>query len=125
MKIHNETLTCDAMLYLDYDGKEMWLGGPDAPATPRDAFLRRLIEDRGYMLYIGGGYVPLRVAVMSLVGYSQDLWHGEADAVSTFGDWALQNRPEELCENPLTGEYEYELVIQPIPRPQIVMPEAE
>ena len=125
MKLFTETMTCDAMVYLDYDGKEMYMGGPDAPATPREAFLRRLVEDRGYMLYIGGGLVPLRVAVMSLESYNSRADIGENDAVCTFEEWALSSRPEELCENPATGEYEYELVIQPIPRPQIVMPETE
>ena len=104
-----ETKSCEAMFYLDDSGYEI----------TREAFLSELFcvansyGQHGYMLYVGPGYVPLRVAVIS--------WN-ESQAVESFEDWCRRtDRQEEINQADEEDAYwcEYELLIEVIPVPEI------
>lgn len=111
-QLFDDTLRCDAHVYLDSWSSEI----------KRDEFLAQLLDWHGYMLYIGDGYMPFRVAVATTNSYRFHRDGDPSEAVSSFEEWALKHRPDELEENPDTGEYTYTLAIQPLPKPICVMP---
>lgn len=103
-----DTNQINAMFYLDDSGQEM----------ERQYFLKELVEDdgqKGFMLYVGGGYVPLSVAVIH--------WN-ESDAVGTFEEWCRNNdRLDEIGEDKDDDDEDwgtYELFIETIPEPVII-----
>jgi hypothetical protein len=109
--MQDDTKNLDAMYYLDDSGDEI----------TREEFLKELfyatnwMDQKGFMLYVGGGYVPLRVAVIS--------WN-ESDAHSTFQDWARRvGRLDEISEDDDDAEDygEYEAFVEVIPQPEIIM----
>jgi len=119
-QIYEDTADAKAAVYLSSGGSEI----------SRMEFLESVHDGQwSYMLYVGGGYVPLTVAVTT---DSHRDYHGggESDAVSTFEEWARDERPEEIGEGPdyekevqeaiAAGEEppepEYELHIEEIPR---------
>lgn len=116
--LFEDTRKCDAMRYLDEHGHEI----------TRHQFVHELKEWAGLMLYVGGGYVPLRVAVLTLDG-AKDRYVDEGAAVSAFEEWARNSgRAEEIGEDDEylakvkadpdnTPSPEYELMIERIPYP--------
>jgi hypothetical protein len=117
----DNTKKCNAHFYLDDSGYEL----------SREIFIKELFrgveewDQTGFMLYVGAGYVPLAVAVIS--------WN-ESDAVSLFEEWARKSdRAEEIgedeewlkaCEADPDNcpEPTYELHIEVIPNPIVRMP---
>lgn len=116
--LFEDTRRCNAMFYLDEHGKEI----------TRHEFVHELKDWAGLMLYVGGGYVPLRVAMLTLDG-PKDRYVDEGGAVSAFEEWCRSNgRAEEIGEDAEwqekveadpdnTPSPEYELMIQRIPYP--------
>lgn len=109
MRPFQDTLTANAHHYLDSSGNEL----------TRAEFLADNAEWHGVMLYVGGGYCPLQIAVLTNDArgfHSLDV----GAAVSTFEEWARNNsRMDEIgedvpCDDPVFGEYE--LVFQSIPQ---------
>ena len=83
----DDTKRMDAHFLLDDQGNEQ----------TREEMLEQIVrEDSVWMLYVGGGYVPLRVAVNA---------HHESDAASAFEEWARDNgRLDEIGEeNPCSA----------------------
>ena len=109
--LFKDTKECNASLYLDYVGYEI---------TRDELLLAILNGDKAAMLYVGGGYVPLTVAVVVMA--HDDI----CEACSTFEDWCRKNdRLDEIGEDEPESEWfgEYECHIEQIPQPKIVMPE--
>lgn len=110
MKKHlfDDTLHCKAMYYLEYDSTEVG----------RDRFLRDMLDDPGYMLYIGTGFVKLTIAVIGLTC--------EQDAVSAMEQWCNETgREDEIGQGRDVSDEDfgnYELIIERIPTPAIIMP---
>jgi len=105
--VFEDTLTANAMYYLS-----------SCSEITREEFLAEHAEGwRCHMLYVGGGYVPLTVAVATANHrdfYGAD-WSG---AASMFEEWARNNgRLDEIGEDNPDDEYfgEYELRIEDIP----------
>jgi len=89
-QVCDDTLTASADFYLDDTGNEI---------TRKE--LLEQVRDGWYafMLYVGDGYVPLRVAVLtrSARGFHQP---DESEAVSIFEEWARNTgRGEEIGED--------------------------
>jgi hypothetical protein len=116
--LFDDTKKCNAMRYLNEHGDEI----------TRHEFVHELKEYAGVMLYVGGGYVPLAVAVLTLDS-AKTRHVDEGAAVEAFEDWCRKNgRADEIGED---AEYlakvkadpdntpspEYECIIQRIPHP--------
>lgn len=102
-----DTRECNAMFYLDENGHELDV----------NEFVHENVEWHGLMLYVGGGFVPLAVAVLTCDarGFYRPDW---GSAASTFEEWCRNNgRLDEIGEDNPDDEYfgEYELVIEEIP----------
>ena len=83
MKLFEETKKADAHYYLDDVGLEI----------DRQELLEEMFNfnQPAYMLYVGEGFVPLRVAVVA--------WN-ESDAVEVMEDWARKTgRSDEIGED--------------------------
>jgi hypothetical protein len=113
--LYEDTINCKASFYLDEDGHEM----------ERDEFIRRMRSMHGVMLYVGGGFVKLQVAVLT---FSQHDWDSPTSA---FEEWARNTgRHDEIGEDeeyqakvkidPDNTYPEYELHIENIPSKQEV-----
>jgi hypothetical protein len=108
-KMNEQTRTCNAHFYLDDAGGEL----------SREKFLEELIsfDQDGYMLYVGAGFMPLRVAVAAL---------SEDDAADIFEDWCRKTgREDEINETEDVPEDEwgvYDYTVERIPQPRVVMP---
>jgi hypothetical protein len=109
--MQDDTKNLDAMYYLDDSGDEI----------TREEFLKELfyatnwMDQKGFMLYVGGGYVPLRVAVIA--------WH-ESDAFATFEEYARNaGQLGEINEHDVDADNygEYEAFVEVIPQPEIIM----
>lgn len=95
-RVYEDTAKADAHFYLDERGNEI----------TRREFLEELYEGYyAYMIYVGGGYVPLRVAVLT-VSHRRYRAGDEGSAIEAFEEWARENRPEEIGEGP---EFEKEV----------------
>lgn len=95
-EIHEDTANANAMVYLDDSSHEI----------SRMDFLEQVHNGQwSYMLYVGGGYVPLRVAVTTN-SHRHFQVSGESEAIETFEEWAREERPEEIGEGP---DYEKEV----------------
>ena len=94
----DNTRNCQADFYLDDSGNEI----------DRDEFLEENKEWHGHMLYVGGGFCPLQVAVLTCNarGYYGPDW-GAAAAIAE--DWAVDTGHRDWFEG------EYELRIEDIP----------
>lgn len=102
MKPFRETINIDAHFYLDDYGQEI----------TREEFILEMRESQSnaIMLYVGGGFVPLRIAVLT---QGDDL----SSAHSAFEEWARGNdRLDEINESDPDDEYfgEYESTHQVI-----------
>jgi hypothetical protein len=119
--LFHDTLTCNAGWYLNECGD---------PIT-REEFIATNQEWHGVMLYVGGGFCPLQIAVLTADarGYHQPDW---GTAVSAFEEWCRDtDRGDEIGEtaayiqsvqdavaaggHDLPDVPEYELMIQNIP----------
>lgn len=104
-----QTRTCDAHYYLDDTGSEL----------TREEFLRQNPAWHSVMLYVGPGFVPLRVAVLTADARdTHRLGSDEAAAVEVFDEWCRRtDRLDEIGEGDPTDPYfgEYELRIEAIP----------
>ena len=101
MTIHEDTAKARAHSYLHESGHEV----------SRPEFLREVHEGwRAYMLYIGGGYVPLTMAVLTTSHRDHTgPMDGASDAIETWEEWARKNKPEELGDDPFDPDYELHL----------------
>ena len=92
-----DTRNCKADFYLDDSVNEI----------TRDEFLEENKEWHGHMLYVGGGFCPLQVAVLTCNarGYYGPDWSA---AVEIAEEWAMQNGRDDF-------EDEYVLYIEDIP----------
>jgi len=94
--VFEDTANVNAHYYLDSYGHEI----------SRMEFLGYVHEGQwSYMIYVGGGYVPLKVAVTT-VSHRRHHAGGEADAIEAFEEWARETRPEEIGEG---EDYEKEV----------------
>ena len=107
-KLFRDTLAANADFYLDDGGNEI----------TREEFIAQNADGwRSHMLYIGGGFSPLKVAVLTCNArgfYSAD-W---GSAVSAMEEWARNtDRFDWIAEDDPDDEFygEYELTIQDIP----------
>ena len=114
--LFQETETCTAHYYIDEMGYEL----------TREEFLAQLLEYRGYMLYVGEGYVPLTVAVLTYSARKYDKPGEASEAEEAFEEWARRNdRLAEIGEDDKTPESEwgqYQCHAEELPCPVILMP---
>lgn len=117
-QLFEDTRTCNASFFLDENGHEI----------TKHEFVYQLKEWAGLMLYIGGGFVPMPVAVLTLDGARQR--HvDEGSAVEAMEEWARRTgRKDQIGEDDEwqarvqadpdnAPEAEYELMIERIPYP--------
>jgi hypothetical protein len=105
----DDTKTVNAHFYLDESGHEVLPG----------EFLHEILDGwYGFMLYVGGGFCPLAIAVLtsSARGY-----HGAdlSEAASTFEEWARDTgRLSEIHEDDPDDEYfgQYKAMAEGIPQ---------
>lgn len=102
MFVFDDTKTMTADLYLDYMGYK----------TTRKDLLQEARE--GWvivMAYVGGGYVPLRVAVGTVSTNPQNPDY--CSACSAMQEYFANHRPDELDDD---GDLPEELILQVYPR---------
>lgn len=94
----DDTKNCKADFYLDEGGVEI----------SRDEFLEENKEWRGHMLYVGGGFCPLQVAVLTCNarGFYGPDWGA---AASMAEEWARDTDREDWFDG------DYEMIIEDIP----------
>lgn len=123
--VFDDTKNCKASFYLDEWGHEI---------TKQD-FILQLADWAGVMLYIGGGYCPLQVAVLTTSDPTRQNID-ESSAVSAMEEWARRTgREEEIGEDeeydakvqadPDNAQAEYELVIERIPQSAADIPSCD
>lgn len=108
MKPFKDTINVDAHFYLNDSGDEI----------TRTQFIQDMHEwgNDAFVLYVGGGYCPLRVAIFA---------HNASDAYCTFTEWARNDdRLDEIGEGEdqdpqYFGEYEstYQAITQAMIKP--------
>ncbi len=117
MPMFDENCKCNAAFYLDENGHEISV----------HEFVYQLKEWVGLMLYVGGGYNPLPIAVLTLEGIRQKNID-YSSAVSAMEEWARNTGRGEwigeddeyqvaITTDPDTPTPEYELHIERIPYP--------
>ncbi len=111
-----DTTKCSASHYVDEMGYEI----------KRAVFLKSLLDYQGYMLYMGDGFAPLTVAVLTVEPAHKTMDDGASDALSAFEDWCRKTgRLSEIGED--KDDYDegwgsYQYTIERIPTPVVMMP---
>ena len=99
--LFEDTSKCNAMHYLNEDGKEI----------TRHEFVHELKDWAGVMLYVGTGFVKLTIAVLTLDD-AKRRYVDEGAACEAFEDWCRETgREDEIADE------DYECIIQRIPYP--------
>lgn len=103
-RVFKKTRRCDAHYYLDENGYQIG----------RKRFLEENKDWYGWMIYVGPGYVHLRLAVLTCNARRWASTDMSAPA-STAREWLEHNRPDELYEDDGAERPDWVYCIEPIP----------